>query len=110
MRLDARIVRPGMGAIPGVIRDMCPAGVFVAVDPLLVSRQEPIDPGESVQIHFSARYDGQVREFKLRARVADTFKHGVGCEFFDPESQALAALRQIAVPMRFAQMPMGTAY
>ncbi len=94
--LDAQLLRPGMGAIAGAIRDVCDGGIFMALDPAVVSRQEPIDIGESVQVKFSAHLDGNKLEYRIRARVAGTFKHGVGCEFFDADDDALAALRRIA--------------
>ncbi len=79
-----------------MVQDFCPGGVFVSFEESGGGRVAPIEQNETVQIEFAATAEGGSKTFRLRARVAGTFKSGIGCEFFDPNPDALAALKQIA--------------
>ena len=77
-----------MGATPCTIRDFCAGGVFLALE-----ESAPVEVDDSVQIHFSAELDGTPQDFQIQVRVAGNFNGGIGCEFLDPDPEAIRALK-----------------
>jgi hypothetical protein len=99
LRISAKLLRPGRGTADGVVQDFCLGGILFEIDSTLPTGAQAIatiEPDESVQVHFSADLDGTQHDFKIRARIAGVFKGGVGCEFLDPDVQAIRALQAAA--------------
>ena len=63
---------------------------------LTLEGSTPVEVDDSVQVLFAAPLDGAQRDFRLRARVAGDFDGGIGCEFFDPDQEAVRALQTLA--------------
>lgn len=61
-----------------MVQDFCPGGVFVSFEESGGGRVAPIEQNETVQIEFAATAEGGSKTFRLRARVAGTFKSGIG--------------------------------
>ena len=85
------MLRTGIGAFPCTIRNFCPGGIFLTLE-----GTSPVEIDDSVQVIFNTELGGQNREFRLRARIAGEFDNGYGCEFFDPEQEAIRALQTLA--------------
>ena len=89
--LPAQLVRTGVGAVPCTIQNFCLGGVFLGLE-----GTAPVEVDDSVQVHFSTSLDGDNRDFRLRARVVAEVGGGIGCEFFDPDQEAILALQTLA--------------
>lgn len=95
LSLAAQLVRPGVGSQACTIQDFCPGGLFLALAES-ADASSSVEINDSVQVHFSTEPHGGGQPRSLRARVAGMFKGGLGCEFFDPDREALHALQSLA--------------
>ena len=91
LHLNAQLIRTGVGTQPCTIKNFCPGGLFLALH-----GAGAMEIGDTVQIRFTAEVDGHKHEFRLRARLAGEYNGGIGCEFFDPDENAIHALQLCA--------------
>ena len=89
--LTAQLVRTGVGTLPCTIRNFCTSGLFLSLE-----GPNPVEVDDSVQVLFNTELAGENRDFRLRARVSGDFNEGIGCEFFDPDPEAIRALQTLA--------------
>lgn len=98
--LDALLSGGLLDARACKIRDCCPDGLFLSVDPeegeLTYTSERPIARGDQVEVHFFAPLDGHSRGFSLRASVARVLSNGIGVALVGPDPLALRALSEMA--------------
>lgn len=98
--LDALLSGGLLDARACKIRDCCPDGLFLTLDPadgeLTYTSERRIARGDEVEVQFFAPLDGQGRSFTLWATVVRVLGHGIGVALRQPDRDAQRALAELA--------------
>lgn len=89
LKLEAAIVVGARQPFACTVRDFCPAGMFVALEPRIA---RSISPNESAVLHIALIVEGLQREYQVRVVIARVVANGVGTAFVDPDPRLIQLL------------------